>query len=230
MRERSKSRHVQGCGASIVEVFGTLPDDPEKWADSDYSEEHYKCVLAVGHDGAHERPPEPWTPNATQQPRWERLGLLRDLTEEAAWARPLDDPAELGRREARVAGVIDAMAAIAPAGYFFESDGKRGMETPGAPATVLDAIEITTNFIGEPGHVHQTSIRVAPHDDRVVWLVTAYDDQTVIGVFAALPDEPQNTAQYDVVTKARQVYEQADPQTLRRAERADSMGRAQHAD
>lgn len=41
------------CGATIVEVFGTLPDDPEKWADSDYSEEHYTCVLEVGHDGAH---------------------------------------------------------------------------------------------------------------------------------------------------------------------------------
>ena len=97
------------------------------------------------------------------------------------------------------------------------------MDTPGVPATVLDAIEITTNFIGEPGHVHQTSIRVAPGDDRVIWLVTAYDDKTVVGVFAALPDEPPNVAQADVVARARQVYEQADPQTLQRAERADAI-------
>lgn len=63
---------------------------------------------------------EPWTPPPEHRRRWERLGQLRDLTEGAAWGRPLEDPAELARREARVSAVVAAMADIAPAGYFVE--------------------------------------------------------------------------------------------------------------
>lgn len=61
---------------------------------------------------------EPWTPPEEQRRRWERLGLLRDLVEGAAWGRPVDDRVEVIRRERRVAAVIDAMSQIAPPGYF----------------------------------------------------------------------------------------------------------------
>lgn len=43
------------CGVMVVETGGTLPDDPEKWADSDYWEEHNPCILTIGHDGEHQR-------------------------------------------------------------------------------------------------------------------------------------------------------------------------------
>lgn len=92
--------------------------------------------------------------------------------------------------------------------------------------TAMDAIVSTTNFIGEPGHLHETSIRLAPNDDRVIWLLTAYDDQTVVGAFAALPDETPNHTQLDVVVRARQMWEQADPQIIERAERANARAAA----
>lgn len=61
---------------------------------------------------------EPWTPAVEHQERWERLGLLRDLVEGAAWGWPVVDPNELACREARVRDVVAAMAEMAPEGYF----------------------------------------------------------------------------------------------------------------
>lgn len=60
---------------------------------------------------------EPWVPAAEHRARWDRLGLLRDLVEGAAWGWPIDDPDELARREARRERVVTAMAEMAPAGY-----------------------------------------------------------------------------------------------------------------
>ena len=61
---------------------------------------------------------KPWVPEAEQERRWERLGLLRDLVEGAAWGWPINDPNELARREARIDTVLGAMAEMAPAGFF----------------------------------------------------------------------------------------------------------------
>jgi hypothetical protein len=84
---------------------------------------------------------EPWTPAAEHRNRWERLGLLRDLVEGAAWGRPIDDPSELARRETRVRGVLEAMTETAPEGYFHDRPLTREAEMREMGYTPLDATD-----------------------------------------------------------------------------------------
>lgn len=99
------------------------------------------------------------------------------------------------------------------------------MENPGSTPTALDAVQSRINFVDPPGHVCETSIRLAPDDDRVIWLLTAYDKTTVIGTFAALPDEEEGTVQEAVQDQARAAYAMtalADPELIARAERINA--------
>lgn len=84
--------------------------------------------------------------------------------------------------------------------------------------TALDAITSSTNFGDPPGLVHETSIRVGPLDDRVIWLVTGYDESTVLGAFAALPDPEPGIVQQVVQDQARLVYAMTDLARIERAE------------
>lgn len=94
------------------------------------------------------------------------------------------------------------------------------------PHTLLDAIEVTANYPEVTGHVCETAIRVAPDDDRVIWLVTSYEDDIVIGCFAAPPDElgePRDdaTAAADLhqrIAQARRVVAHAEPEIQHRVE------------
>lgn len=99
---------------------------------------------------------EPWAPPAEHQRRWERLGQLRDLVEGAAWGRPIDNPSELSRREARVAAVVAAMSDIAPAGYFVEDELSAAQRELDAACRVAGA---RIGCIRAPGELSADALR-----------------------------------------------------------------------
>ena len=108
---------------------------------------------------------EPWTPPPEHQRRWERLGQLRDLTEGAAWGWPIDNPAELARREARVSAVVAAMAEIAPAGYFIEDELAEAQRELDAACRVADA---RIGCIRAPGGVTADALRAIARSIREI--------------------------------------------------------------
>lgn len=94
------------------------------------------------------------------------------------------------------------------------------------PRTVLDAVEVSANYAEVTGHVCETEIRVSPDDDRVIWLVTSYEDDIVIGCFAGPPDElgePRDEVtagadHHQRIAQARMVVALAEPEIQRRVE------------
>lgn len=77
--------------------------------------------------------------------------------------------------------------------------------------TALSKVVESTNYGDPPGHVCQTSIRLADGDDRMIWLVLNYDDTVVLGAFAA-PSASSPTADiWNITAQAHAVHALTDP-------------------
>lgn len=77
--------------------------------------------------------------------------------------------------------------------------------------TALSQIVESTNYGDPPGHVCETSIRLADGDDRLIWLVLNYDDTVVLGAFAAPSASSAATDFWAITAQAHAVHALAGP-------------------
>lgn len=88
-------------------------------------------------------------------------------------------------------------------------------------ATALSQVVESTNYGNPPGHICETSIRLADGDDRMIWLVLNYDDTVVLGAFAAPSASSPTADSWAITAQAHAVHALADPALRALAEERD---------
>lgn len=78
-------------------------------------------------------------------------------------------------------------------------------------ATALSQVVESTNYGDPPGHIYETSIRLADGDDRMIWLVLNYDDTVILGAFAAPSASNPAGDFWNITAQVHAVHALADP-------------------